>query len=88
MQHGGNWIEDNPQAMEQSGSSCRVRKCLAGYLGSEKKWDVVAFNAGIHDCLTGDQHAFEAIYTQIVASLAPGQVTIKAVYPNLPSTPN
>jgi hypothetical protein len=66
-------------AYEQSGSSCHARKCLPGYLGAGG-WDVISFNAGIHDCLTGDQHVSEknyvanilAIYRASVAKLAPG----------------
>jgi lysophospholipase L1-like esterase len=88
VHHNGGWYDErngshNTGAFEQSGDACHLRKCLGTYLGTGG-WDVIAFNAGIHGCLTGDQFVTDAdyrkdiiaIYEQIIQALAPGGTVI------------
>eukprot|EP01043_Picozoa_sp_COSAG02_P059221 COSAG02_NODE_7509_length_2978_cov_2.356721_3_plen_620_part_00 len=88
VHHNGGWLEErngsqNAAAFEQSGSACHLRKCLGVYLGTGG-YDVVAFNAGIHGCISGDQFVNDAdykadilaIYQRIVKALAPGGTVV------------
>ena len=66
-------------AFEQSGNSCHARTCLPVYLGAGS-WDVISFNAGIHDCLVkDDQKVTEANYKANI--LAIYEVSLKKLAP-------
>jgi hypothetical protein len=60
VQHNGGWACQKPPfkpvrscqpgASEQAGPTTTGVQCIDSWLGGEKRWDVISFNWGIHDC--------------------------------------